>query len=81
MEMNEQAIKVLARFTPLDGQWPIGAWVYMSNSRAWLFVKQSFDTIRLDSEISELEANQRGIFRDKTITESYDTRDYTQSEE
>ena len=63
--MDEQTLKVLARFTPVGSKWPWGTWVYNPTWRK----KQWFQVIvpvlerRLPDEISEAEANQRGIFR------------------
>lgn len=76
LTMDEQTLKIIARLTPRNGKWPIGCWVWMSRSRTWLVVKGTGDADRLDTEFSELEANQMGIFRDKTKTESYQTEIY-----
>lgn len=70
--MDEQTIKVLARFTEIGQLWPDGAWVHNTDMISghiyikWFQIKKEHDTdfkTRIPSEISEAEANQRGIFR------------------
>jgi len=81
--MNEQAIKVLARFTEVGQWWPKHAWIYYSisdeNNFKWHPIKDSeskFDRIRMSYEICELEANQKGIFRDRAKTGTYYANQY-----
>lgn len=65
--MDEQTIKVLARFTEVGEKWPWGAWYYYYSPneicRAWQKVEHDFLQKRLGYEICELEANQKGIYR------------------
>jgi hypothetical protein len=72
-EMNEDVIKVLARFVEIGQMWPIGSWVYRQYRNlddVWYFVRNRY-TDRMSNQISELEANQKGIFREIARTESY----------
>jgi hypothetical protein len=59
--MDEQTIKVLARFTEVNQRWPIGAWVCVEFV-GW-YKNSPHPLTRWVGEMSELEANQRGIFR------------------
>jgi len=72
-ELDENTIKVLARFTEIGQHWPMGAWVYMRYivmNDDWYLVTEG-NINRIANHISELEANQKGLFRDKTKTKSY----------
>jgi len=63
--MDEQTIKVLARFTRIGELWPVGAWICYPNSShpdVWHKVRGE-GLSRWEIEISELEANSTGIFR------------------
>ena len=71
-DMDEQTIKVLARFTEVGQWWPVGAWIYFpsmgsdwDNMKWWKIeeIDSHRSRVRLDYEISELEANQKGIYR------------------
>jgi hypothetical protein len=62
MEPDEQTIKVLARFTEVGQWWPVGAWLYLTHAKFWARVPQHYKWHKTD-ELSELEANQKGIFR------------------
>jgi len=65
--MDENAIKVLARFTEIGGLWPIGAWVYLTTvegPNAWMHVDREGLRLRYGVEICELEANTRAYFRE-----------------
>ena len=61
MELDENVIKVIARFTPVGKPWPVDAWIYLIHAQGWARVS-SWEWYRSD-ELSELEANQKGIFR------------------
>jgi hypothetical protein len=64
--MDEQTIKVLARFTEVGQLWPMGAWVYLTTLEgpsSWMYVDREGLRKRYRVEISELEANSRGFFR------------------
>jgi hypothetical protein len=65
--MDEQTIKVLARFVEIGQRWPRGAWCfvghvikYADNETGWF---KSSGNIREHYEICELEANQMGYHR------------------
>lgn len=67
---KERIIKVLARFTNVGEQWPDGAWIYYSLSgsldQGWVQIQDRWNAgtkKRFPTYLSELEANQRGIFR------------------
>jgi len=63
---NETAIKVLARLTDIGQPWPVGAWVYLIGSKSWIQIAYYPNNPgRHYLELSELEANERGIFRTK----------------
>ncbi len=74
--MDENTIKVLALFTQVGTPWPIGAWVFrigtIYNNRDWYQVRKNmyhpsmsrFYYNRESDELSELEANYQGIFRE-----------------
>jgi hypothetical protein len=65
--MDENTIKVLARFVEIGQHWPVGAYVYtvgFTSSLGWYTVNGPH-VYRLKTEICEAEANQRGIFRDR----------------
>ena len=68
--MDEQTIKVLARFTEIGQNFPSGAWICYERVRdsgiynMWHKVKgQHFR--RDPGELSESEANSMGIYRDE----------------
>jgi hypothetical protein len=71
--MDAETLKVVARFTPIGELWPVGAWIYCLHKYQkdgfWYLIKnyegEKYDSMRrrFDHEISELEANQRGVFR------------------
>lgn len=78
--MDEQTIKVLARFTEIGQLWPEGAWIYITsdvvtaNGITYIWFKTYKSACaRQNDEISELEANQKGIFRDPNRLSSYST--------
>jgi len=73
--MDEQAVKVLARFTEVGQLWPVNAWIYFINRSSppehkWYKIKDvpsagyAAMRVRYDHEISELEANSRGFYRE-----------------
>jgi hypothetical protein len=66
MEPDEQTIRVIARFTEIGQTWPAFSWIYVAgvtwNGGGWWRIPVDGVT-RFDGEISELEANQKGIFR------------------
>jgi hypothetical protein len=64
--MDEQAIKVRARFVEVGQYWPKGAWVHVLGSASeHAFYRVTTDDVvdRRHGEICEIEANQKGIFR------------------
>jgi hypothetical protein len=61
VELDENVIKVIARFTPIGKPWPTDAWIYLIHAEEWARV--SSWAWRRGDELSELEANQKGIFR------------------
>jgi len=70
--LDEQTIKVIAAFTPVGQWWPVGAWIVTDHSSPsgyyWHRIRApKIDTIRirLPHELSEIEANQRGNFRNE----------------
>lgn len=69
--MDEQTIKVLARFTEVGQWWPVGAWIYSerfakANKQWWKIEDSQYEKqrIRLSHEICEAEMNQKGVFRE-----------------
>jgi hypothetical protein len=66
--MDEQTLKVIARLTEVGQWWPAGCWIYSDkNMSEWWQIRNyelENQRIRLLHEISELEANQKGIFRE-----------------
>jgi hypothetical protein len=75
--MDEQTLKVLARLTEVGQWWPVGAWIYFDKKifqtiDRWYQIKDVDGNIfqnmrvRYESEISELEANAKGIFRGRS---------------
>lgn len=69
--MDEDTLKVIASFTPVGEWWPVGAWIVteIEASRCYWHKIPNRETksarIRLDHEISELEANNKGWFRNE----------------
>lgn len=65
--MDENTIKVLARFTEIGQDWPMYSWFYSLKSDGgtdnWIYVACKVLQKRLPNELSELEANQKGVFR------------------
>jgi hypothetical protein len=65
--MDEQTIKVLARFVEVGQWWPVGAWINWNNGEGgWLQIMECEDENhrkRWTGELSELECNVKGIFR------------------
>jgi hypothetical protein len=69
--MDEQTLKVIACFTPIGKPWPKGAWIFVTSNMKtssgsdyrW-FRAIDADFTRQSDELSEIEANQRGWFRD-----------------
>jgi hypothetical protein len=71
-EMDENTIKVLARFTETGQNFPSGAWIcYESDRGSGLYdrwhkiISRSFR--RDPGELSESEANSMGIYRNKDV--------------
>ena len=71
-KMDENTIKVLARFTGVGQDWPIGAWYYvgfdikvLKGETGWCQAKENDrDTVRRQRYmLCELETNQKGVFR------------------
>jgi hypothetical protein len=67
--MDEQTIKVLARFVEVGQDWPMNSWVYEIHKGTWFLVDMKILQPRFANEICELEANQKGIFRKGTENE------------
>lgn len=63
--MDEQAIKVLARLTEVGNYFPADAWIYhdIGTCGSWYKIKGK-KYRREPWNLSELEANQKGIFRE-----------------
>ena len=68
-EMDENTIKVLARFTEIGEKWPIGAWFYvgftipiLEDETGWCKAKKGYCRSGY-YEVCELEANQKGVYR------------------
>lgn len=68
--MDENTLKIIAAFTSVGQLWPVGAWICYPNqvgtSLGWYKIENTqIERLRIrnDKEISELEANQRGFFR------------------
>jgi hypothetical protein len=70
--VDEQTEKVIAAFTPVGEWWPVGAWIVNSEGPTFVYWHKIANStnmtrrIRLPHEISELEANQKGYFRDES---------------
>jgi hypothetical protein len=77
--MDENAIKVIASFTPVGEWWPVGAWIVteiVPTECYWHKIsKKEAESarIRLDHEISELEANNKGWFRNEHTLNNHHT--------
>jgi hypothetical protein len=69
--MDDNTLKVVARFTEVGQWWLVGAWIYIarrleSSGNGWHKIRNSETEtlrIRLAHELSEAEANQKGLFR------------------
>jgi hypothetical protein len=72
--MDEQTLKVLARLTMVGELWPVGAWICFVSDNNWYQIKDvdadkyPSQRVRYDHEMSELEANLKGIFKDEWWT-------------
>ena len=66
---KELGIKISARFTPVGRAWPLNAWICFNELlfQPPLWVKNdTWYLVRVRGWISELEANQQGIYRKGT---------------
>jgi hypothetical protein len=72
IQIDENTLKIVARFTPLGAKWPNQVWVCIvyvvsgdsKESLGWYITEKNTHK-RWPDELSELEANQKGYFRDK----------------
>ena len=78
--LDDNTLKVMARFTPVGENWPNGVWVcivyiYSGDWKGGLgwYMTEVNTNKRFPDELSESEANQKGYFRDETRT----TKSYT----
>jgi len=78
MPVDETTLKVIAGFTEVGEFWPSGAWVCIvfnpdsswRGAAGW-YIADTYHR-RYPDELSELEANQKHIFRDKSrLDKSY----------
>lgn len=67
-DLTRDVLKVIARFTPVGEKWPVGVWVCnLGRAARWGWYLTRYSDSRHHDEMSELEANQKGIFRKADI--------------